>query len=343
MKGHIYLKLGVICLLFTSLLASCSKTEYEPTKLPYKEITKFAIAGFVAGDTVTGVITTDEILVYWDQAVPLPETITPKISVSTGARISPAAGTTVTLHEQTKFTVTADDGSTQDYRIKFILQQPDPIILSTNTTVLQWTDSPFLGITGQYFLAGGDPTNIRVFARRLRDGVEFDLNVDPGYTKSVALRASLPAFTTASDTGRHDIFLSVAQKTIEVSKVRINAPSLRSDFFSFTRQPSSLSAGDDVSILIDDKAAGAILKLYRGRFAEVWLNLEQSSPNSYKQLKISNVTEDGNTIKFKIPADASTALGYKLTSIFFRIKDTSHWEGYQTYSHITGDKNITIQ
>ncbi|MDR2283317.1 MAG: hypothetical protein LBE37_08920 [Sphingobacterium sp.] len=343
MRTYIFKQIVVLSVLITALSASCSKTEYEATKLPYNEITKFAISGFVDGDSVIGVLSNKEILIYWDQSVALPQTIRPTISVSKGASVLPASGESVPLDATTKFVVTAEDGTIQDYTVRFILQQPDPIVLSVNNTNLQWTNTAIISITGQYFLAGGPPSDIRVFARRLRDGVEFDLNIDHKYTNSVTLRAELPPFTAEADTGRHDIFLKVGQKTIEAAKVRIKAPALAPNFFSFLNEPTNISGDEELSIRIDDKMNGEILKFYSNRFSEIWFNLEQKNTNSYKQLKINKVTVEGNIIKFKVPSDLNDLTGYKLSSIWFRIKDASHWEGFETFLYDLGTKNITIQ
>ncbi|MFD2556494.1 hypothetical protein [Sphingobacterium tabacisoli] len=332
-----YIKQFVLTVLTLSVvyISSCTKTEYEQIKLPYNEITKFAIKSFTEGDSIQAVISGDELLIYWDKAVAIPESITPTIAVSKGASVSPASGQPVTVTESLSFTVTAEDATIKTYKLRFILQTPNPIILAANNaTWLQWfSGSPQVVINGQYFLAGGDPNAVRVFARRASDGFEFDLTTTT--IKSTVIGAKLPDYTTAMDTGRHDIKLNIGTKTINVAQGYIRPhPLFNTHFKQEAPIAKTIKVGDEIRFLMDDgELAGRAIKYYAGKCSKI--TFYHVNNGEYKLITVSEFKQEGNTISFKLPALTSSAGDY-VDYITFT------YPSYNILNDKTGKQDIAI-
>ena len=332
-----YIKQFVLTVFTLSVvyISSCTKTEYEQTKLPYNEITKFAIKSFTEGDSIQAVISGDELLIYWDKAVAIPESITPTIAVSKGASVSPASGQPVTVTESLSFTVTAEDATIKTYKVRFILQTPNPIILAANNaTWLQWfSGSAQVVINGQYFLAGGDPSAVRVFARRTSDGFEFDLTTTN--IKSTMISAKLPDYTTAMDTGRHDIKLNIGTKTIDVAQGYIRPyPLFNTHFKQQAPTTTTIQAGDEIRFLLDDgELAGRAIKYYAGKCSKI--TFYHVNKGEYKLITVSEFKQEGNTISFKLPALTNSAGDY-MDIITFT------YPSYNILNDKTGKQEIAI-
>lgn len=318
-------------------ITSCTKTEYEQTKLPYNEITKFGIKSFTEGDSIQAVISGEELIIYWDKAVAIPERITPAIAVSKGASVSPASGQAVAVTENLSFVVTAEDATTKAYKVRFILQTPSPIILSSNNaTWLQWfSGSSPVVINGQYFLAGGDPSAIRVFARRASDGFEFDLVTPAESIKSTSIMAKLPEYTAAMDTGRHDIKLSIGTKTIDVTQGYIRPhPLINTHFKQEAPLTKTIKVGDEIRFLLDDGAlAGRATKYYAGKCSKI--TFYHVNKGEFKLITVSDFTQTGNTISFKLPSLASSPGDY-MDYITFT------YPSYNILNDKTGKQDIPI-
>lgn len=312
MKQYITSLILSVCTLSVVFISSCTKTEYEQTKLPYNEITKFAIKSFTEGDSIQAVISDNELIIYWDKAVAIPTQITPDIAVSEGASISPASGQSVKVTDDLSFTVTADDASTKTYKLRFVLQTPTPIVLATNNaTWLQWHEgSAMVSINGQYFLAGGDPSAIRVFARRASDGFEFDLIVPPSSIKSTSIGAKLPPYTTAMDTGRHDIKLNIGTTTIDLAQGYIRPhPLINTHFKLEAPTVKTITAGQEIRFRIDEgEAVGRVNKYYAGKCSKI--TFYHVNKGEYKLITISDFKQEDNTISFKFPTLVSSEGDY---------------------------------
>lgn len=290
------------------LISSCTKTEYEQTKLPYKEISRFAIKSFTEGDSIQAVISGNELIIYWDKAVALPANISPSIAVSKGATVFPVSGQSVPVNENLSFVVTAEDATTTTYKVRFVFQTPTPIILSSNnSTWLQWfSGSSGVIINGQYFLAGGDPSSIRVFARRVSDGFEFDMKTTPENIKSTMIRADLPEYTAAMDTGRHDIKLNIGTKTIDVAQGYIRPyPLLANHFKQEVPTQKTIKTGEEIRFRLDDgELSGRATKYYVGKCSNI--TFYHVNNGTYKLITVSDFKQEGNTISFKLPALTSS-------------------------------------
>lgn len=111
------------------VLNSCKK-EYKDAPHPYHEIISFKIA-YGASDSLKAAITNDSIIAYWSGYKAVPDSITPAITVSANATVSPASGQKVALKSGTTFTVTAQDGSKATYTLYLKVYQDEPSLPGT--------------------------------------------------------------------------------------------------------------------------------------------------------------------------------------------------------------------
>ncbi|HRE51650.1 MAG TPA: hypothetical protein PK339_09520 [Flavitalea sp.] len=232
---HFFMTRIPIFLLMIVTTLCCTKTKYEKLKRPYDAIEHFSIAGYGDLDSIDAVISGNEIKLYWSAEAERPATIKPSIAVSPGASISPASGEAVAFSETTAYTVTAEDGTKKEYKLKPIVNEAIPILAAfDNPIAWQWATSDQLKINGEYFLNGGGVGNVKAFARRLRDGYEFDLPIDQEKTIQTQLIVDLPKFTADLDTGLHRIYLKVGDFPSNSLEVYIGQPVLSNVATSLT-------------------------------------------------------------------------------------------------------------
>lgn len=110
----------LILLSFFTLLGACKK-EYE--EYPYADIMSFTVKD-ANGDPLKAVIDAKNLTLYWPPNQALPDSITPVITVSDRSSVSPASGKKVAFKDNVKFTVTAQNGTTKEYLIKQVINQP---------------------------------------------------------------------------------------------------------------------------------------------------------------------------------------------------------------------------
>ena len=95
-----------------------------------KQIISFSLKEFSADTLIKASITDkDSIFVYWPVYKQIPTEITPEIIISNKAVISPASGVTVPFETDTKYKVTAEDGTERIYTLKVIPKQ-QPFVLA---------------------------------------------------------------------------------------------------------------------------------------------------------------------------------------------------------------------
>ncbi|QEH43733.1 hypothetical protein [Chitinophaga sp. XS-30] len=124
----IHITLLGICLL---TFVSCKKeTEYAP--YPYNDIQSLKITA--ADETISAALVGDSIVIYWPSYLDMPEKISPQITVSENATVTPASGTEVDFATGTKFSVKAQSGAVKDYFLKIVINQP-PIQLAQETYI----------------------------------------------------------------------------------------------------------------------------------------------------------------------------------------------------------------
>lgn len=229
---HVGMKwcIGLLALL---LVVSCKKTNYEQLERPYNDIERFSMGGYNELDSINAIIKDDEIILYWSADAELPKSIKPNILTSEGATISPASGEAVSFSDKTVYTVTAEDGTAKEYKLRPVINEAVPVVSELVGSVLygqsdgnswSWATTEQSKINGQYFLNGGDVSHIHVYAQRLRDGFEFDLTVDEKKTTGTQLVVDLPKFTAEQDSGQHRIWVQVGDYPSNSVDVWITQP-----------------------------------------------------------------------------------------------------------------------
>lgn len=298
---------SIVVLIAAVILFSCTKTEYEHQQQPYNDIMVFTIAGSY-GAPVKGLVKDDTITVYWNPDVALPATITPEIIVSDKAVISPASGTAVSFKDTTTYTVTAENGSVKKYRLKIALNVPTPVLKSANSPV-PWMGTTQLTISGEYFLANTDTSQISVYMQRMSDGIEIPLTLVKDRISNYTIVANLPAFSAEQDTGIHRLYVKAGYRVAQSIDVRFVIPAITNTTFTsnFVQDGQSLRAGDSLQInyALTDNLGGALARYYTNNVKEVLLYT-----NAYDIIVVpaANIRLINGAVRFKLP-DAGTHKG----------------------------------
>ncbi|WP_175635839.1 DUF5018 domain-containing protein [Pedobacter ghigonis] len=182
----------LFCLL--SLFTSCKK-EYE--EFPYTDIVSFTVKD-ADGNPLKAVIDGKQIILYWPSNQAIPDNIAPAITVSERATVSPASGSTVAFKETTKFVVTAQNGTTKEYLIKKIINQPLlKINISSGISVYNTknfvTRGGFINVTGDNIIASKEQT--KAYLVNTSTNAEKELTINT--ITPIALSAEVDA--TVSD------------------------------------------------------------------------------------------------------------------------------------------------
>lgn len=283
--------------LFT-VLSSCTKTSYDYEKMPYKSIESFTVKGYT-NDSVNAVIREGQIIIYWTGEAAAPATIRPVITVSAGAAITPASGVEVAFSDTTTYTVKAENGTVQVYHLKPVLNVPIPRVYSISPNSIHLITDPDVTITGEYFLSR-DTADVRVYAQRISDGFEFDLDIDYATISNTSLTARIPLTNKLVDTGLHKIWVKIGDRTSESQQVQLRMPLLwRSGVtsLSFAEAGQPVAPGDSATIQLTDIYNGDVLKWYRHAFTRI----QVLSVGSYSFSTTQFVVRDDYSIRFKIP------------------------------------------
>ena len=140
--------------MIVGILLSACKKEYVDS--PYNAIERFTVKDS-NGTTYRAVIKDDTLMVYWAQFATLPDSITPEIIVSENAKITPASGEKVSFREGVKYTVVAQNGSSKEYILKPLNNQPPPVLTIYTTTVVR---GDYLVLGDEYFIPDTTQTKL---------------------------------------------------------------------------------------------------------------------------------------------------------------------------------------
>lgn len=284
----------ILCTPF--LLASCTKTKYENEKRPYNAIETFSLPGYT-GDSINAVINNGSIIVYWAAETAMPATIKPAIVVSPYATITPASGTEVPFSTETVYTVTAEDGTKQTYRLKPVINHAIPKISLISPNNIHLISSPTVTVSGEYFLSSGNPQDVHVYAQRLSDGFEFDLQIDYSQLTMTNITAALPDNIELLDTGLHKIWVKIGDRVSDEKQVTIRMPDIAFTnlmHLTFAEAGRQLAAGDSMTLKFSDEYNGEVCKWYKKKFTQLVFE-------NYT-FEASALTQTDSTIKFKLPA-----------------------------------------
>lgn len=144
-----------IQIMIVGILLSACKKEYVDS--PYNAIERFTVKNNNSGTAYRAVIKDDTLMVYWAQFAELPDSVSPEIIVSKNARITPASGEKVAFREGVKYTVVAQNGSSKEYVLKPLNNQPPPVLNIYTTTVVR---GDYLVLGDEYFIPDTTQTKL---------------------------------------------------------------------------------------------------------------------------------------------------------------------------------------
>lgn len=199
-KSTIISRTLFVLLLSLTVFSACKK---EYTDFPYHDIEQFEVS-IDEKNNIEAVVKGDSIILYWPPFVNMPDSITPKITVSERASILPASGKKVAFSDKTTYTVTAQDGNTRVYHLKRMNNQP---LFNFELARTMVRGGPFL-LSGSYFVA--DTSKTRVY---LIDKTKKEIRINPISLLTIArLNAVLPA-ASVIDTGSYHIKMTTGSRT----------------------------------------------------------------------------------------------------------------------------------
>jgi hypothetical protein len=328
---------------------SCRKTKYEQIKRPYSDIQHFALAGYGDLDSINAVISGDSIVVYWNADVASPTKIKPTITVSNGATISPASGQEVNFSATTVYTVTAEDGTKREYKLKPVFNVAIPVLFNM-PVAYRWGQTTPLTILGEYFFSTGDASSIKVYAQRVRDGFEFDIPIDVTQTTATQINARLPLMTAELDTGMHRIYVKVGDFASNSMEVYLSRPSIYNDQLMISSatiaEPAQpLKPGDSLTIVWNVKGLSpeAFERFYPQRnIVNLWLYMQNPAGNGeLVELASTDYVVSGNRIKVHL-GNSFGMTGYFVRSIVIR-RDGGGGESGSEYTYeVVGAEKIRI-
>ncbi|MFZ4861057.1 hypothetical protein ACL9RF_02640 [Sphingobacterium sp. Mn56C] len=169
----------LIIMLLLTLFYGCKK---ESPSFPYKDLLRFSVND-AQGKPLVAAIHGNAIILYWPPEQKVPESITPELKVSDRAHIFPASLSKVPFVDGTTFTVTAEDGTTQVYTLKKVVNQPKPYVKDEgNTYGLHQKNGKFYSVVSEEIRFFGDYFNpedgqLKVFLQTA-DGKEVEAPID---------------------------------------------------------------------------------------------------------------------------------------------------------------------
>lgn len=318
-------------------LVSCNKTEYEFQKSPYNSITSFKIGGYTGLDSILAIIKNDSILVYWSSEVEKPDYIQPIITFSKKATVYPGSNERVLFDESTVYTITAENGTEQAYKLIPVINEPIPILTSITNPTIAFNESTGLrmNLVGQYFLPKGDTSAIRVYAQRVSDGFEFDLGIDKSYVTQTSLRVSLPEFNSSLDTGAHRIFVQVGNEHSSFLTRWIAAPRLRENVhidFGIQDAPGTIHAGDTLTVKF--KIDELVRKYYHDKIeGGITFALYQTGNTNYKEVNAEWFEVDGDYIRVAVPNGITAFPNFEFFRLIIKIPYNQSGDGGSLQFH----------
>ncbi|WP_316841926.1 hypothetical protein [Pedobacter gandavensis] len=190
---------------FLLLFVACKK-EYKA--FPYHDIEQFQVN--VDGQSnIDAVLKGDSIILYWPPFINMPDSISPRITLSERASILPASGQKVPFSDKTRYTVTAQDGSLKVYHLRRVNNQP--LLNFESTRTLQ--RGGVMALSGKYFVP--DTAKTRVY---LLDKQNRSVRINTIVTLTASSFVARMPTAAVLDTGTYHI------QMISGSRMKINGP-----------------------------------------------------------------------------------------------------------------------
>lgn len=279
-------KYPFLCFALATGLSSCKK---EYPDLPYNDIEAFTIPD-ANGKPLHAVIKGEEIIIYWTPLKDEPEFITPTIQISEQAKISPASGEKVTYNEDTKYTVTAQNGEKKTYTLRTEGGQPPPYFSLVNPTAFKFNND--FNIQGDYFLPNTENTKLYL----VQGSKETEITDINRITNS-SITMYVPV-TLDIDTGQYHIKLVTGKRTVSNGPYTLLRPDLNS-LIDRAQVPTSGAPGETISLDLRDSKGAAYYK------DEQYEISAQYHTDPTASVWPGTIKLQGTKLSFKIPTDAS--------------------------------------
>lgn len=200
----------LFCLL--SLFSACKK-EYED--FPYADIVSFTVKD-TYGEPIKAVIDEKNLTIYWPSNQAVPDNIVPVIVVSERANVSPSSGQAVAFKETTRFVVTAQNGTTKEYVIKKVVNQP--LLKIDITGGISVYNAKNFAIKGRNIIISGDnviadKNQTKVYLVNTANNIEKELTI--GTLSPIAINVTLD--TTTPD-GIYKLKVVSGQRTVVIER-----------------------------------------------------------------------------------------------------------------------------
>lgn len=143
------------------LLFSCKK-EYPDS--PYADLQQFIIKD-AKGNDLKAAINGEEVILYWPPFQEVPDSISPVTVISERASISPVSGKKVPFNNETSYTVTAQNGTTKQYKLKLALNQLKPDVSMVSSALVGTS----FALSGDFFIPDTARTKVFVIDNKGKD------------------------------------------------------------------------------------------------------------------------------------------------------------------------------
>ena len=200
--------------LFALLIFTACRKEYPA--YPYNTITSFQLKDS-SGAILSASIDSNTIIVYWPPLQTVPDSITPIVSVSDRATITPASGVKIPFTEGFRYSVRAQDGSTQTFILKPVINQPPVQALDVYPLTGPYRTDLSFRLTGQYFIP--DTAKTAVYLVAAGNGRQTKAVIQlPMSSSQINFTANLP------DTGKYAIKLVTGLQALIAGTLTITIP-----------------------------------------------------------------------------------------------------------------------
>jgi len=183
-------------LLAGTFFISCKK---EYVDYPYNTIEKFVVTDNTKA-AIEASITESKIIVYWPPQQAVPDSITPVITVSDRATISPASGTKVAFKQTTIYTITAQDGGTRKFTLTPSVNQPLVYFNFAGSNIQNLGIGKPFAIIGENFIVDTAETKFFLVDKNKKE-IQVPASNFTSFT-TTGIRGSIPV-TSAIDTGNY--------------------------------------------------------------------------------------------------------------------------------------------
>lgn len=282
-----------ILLLLPLLFFSCKK---EYPDYPYAEIQQFIIKD-AKGAELKAVIKDTEIMIYWPPMQDVPDSISPLTTVSERASILPESGKKVPFKDGTTYTVTAQNGTINQYKLKLALNQVKPFLVVSASALV----GAYFGVGGDFFIPDAAKTKVFLIDSKGREiQLKNPLSITPINISFYLPELEEGNYKVKLISGIHTVFAK-DPLTITYSA----SPILDRVLVDY---PRDLKRGGTYQYRFTGTPISKITKL----------RLKLLADNSFQDVEIKSRNSD-NTVDIKIPSTMSlgTYTAFEISSSLF--------------------------